>query len=294
MRFPLALLCAGAALAGCGFDPEGGGGVDAPNGPDGDSDGVVDADDNCVAEANADQHDEDNDAIGDVCDNCPHLANPGQQSVDGDEVGDACDPDPSGPDHIAAFYGFQGTEFPSAWGPRGAWTVANDALTQPGLEIAERIISLQGGNWQNATVETAADVQMVAPLGPPTSNRVLAVMTRYSSGSNLGTGYLCGVVDTITDTSSASQIVGRFIDSGGERDYVLDPIPTVMQPGAPPATLRLRAEDTGDTHACETVSLGPQSSIENSMHPAGTVALRTVGLSVRFKYVVVIAPGNRP
>lgn len=73
---------------------------------DGDSDGIVDAMDNCPSMANPDQSDHDNDRIGDPCDpdddndgvtdtadNCPLTANPNQADQDGDGAGDVCDPD---------------------------------------------------------------------------------------------------------------------------------------------------------------------------------------------------------
>lgn len=78
---------------------------------DQDGDGVVDAEDNCAAVANADQSDSDADGFGDLCDldqdgdfvedtsdNCPALANPLQADLDGDLIGDACDPDVDGDD----------------------------------------------------------------------------------------------------------------------------------------------------------------------------------------------------
>jgi Thrombospondin type 3 repeat len=58
---------------------------------DRDLDGVIDACDNCLSTANADQADADGDGVGDACDNCPSLANEGQTDVDGDGVGDVCD-----------------------------------------------------------------------------------------------------------------------------------------------------------------------------------------------------------
>jgi len=74
------------------------------DGLDADGDGVLDADDNCPNEANADQADQDGDGIGDVCDsdvdgdsvsnsldNCPTVPNPDQTDSDGDGIGDACD-----------------------------------------------------------------------------------------------------------------------------------------------------------------------------------------------------------
>lgn len=72
--------------------------------PDDDGDGVVDADDNCPAVANAGQADLDGDTTGDACDpdddgdglgdgsdNCPTVVNGDQADVDGDGLGDACD-----------------------------------------------------------------------------------------------------------------------------------------------------------------------------------------------------------
>lgn len=65
-------------------------------GNDTDSDGHVDACDNCPGNFNFDQADADGDGIGDACDNCPIDYNPvttgpGQDDGDTDSVGDACD-----------------------------------------------------------------------------------------------------------------------------------------------------------------------------------------------------------
>jgi hypothetical protein len=55
-----------------------------PAAPDTDADGVIDANDDCPAIANAKQEDVDGDGLGDVCDNCAAIANPDQLA------GDAC------------------------------------------------------------------------------------------------------------------------------------------------------------------------------------------------------------
>jgi len=71
-----------------------------PDQADADDDGKGDACDNCPGVANADQADADNDGHGDVCDNCPTTSNPGLYDADGDGVGDLCDncPTVSNPD----------------------------------------------------------------------------------------------------------------------------------------------------------------------------------------------------
>ena len=58
---------------------------------DEDSDGTVDAFDNCWNVPNTNQDDGDGDSFGDVCDNCPSVANPNQTATDSDSFGDACD-----------------------------------------------------------------------------------------------------------------------------------------------------------------------------------------------------------
>ena len=73
---------------------------------DADGDGVIDTADNCPADANPSQTDTDSDGVGDACndaddpdgdewadalDNCPVDSNPNQQDADLDDIGDACD-----------------------------------------------------------------------------------------------------------------------------------------------------------------------------------------------------------
>ncbi|NNF15922.1 MAG: hypothetical protein HKN70_04200 [Gammaproteobacteria bacterium] len=64
-----------------------------------DGDGVIDAEDNCPAVANAAQLDSDSDLVGDACDNCILVANGGQDGnpsqcdTNGDGYGNACDGD---------------------------------------------------------------------------------------------------------------------------------------------------------------------------------------------------------
>lgn len=84
---------------------------------DSDSDGVTNAEDNCVAVPNPDQADADGDGTGDACDltptgdpdgdgvdklvdNCPQVPNPDQADADGDGIGDVCDATPNGEDPV--------------------------------------------------------------------------------------------------------------------------------------------------------------------------------------------------
>ncbi len=67
--------------------------IDPAEAADVDSDGTVDAIDNCLAVPNPDQSDLDGDSIGDVCDNCIHAANPDQGSAPFGQVVVAFDPE---------------------------------------------------------------------------------------------------------------------------------------------------------------------------------------------------------
>ncbi len=113
--------------------------------PDGDGDGVCDADDLCPAHADPEQLDADGDGLGDACDPCPadpandedgdgvcgdvdlcpHVGDPGQEDGDGDGVGDACD------------FGFAGA----------IWPQSADRRFMPSLttQLAERYDLVRGG-----------------------------------------------------------------------------------------------------------------------------------------------------
>jgi len=60
---------------------------------DDDDDGILDVNDNCKDDANADQADVDGDGVGDVCDNCANDDNADQADADSDGIGNACDSD---------------------------------------------------------------------------------------------------------------------------------------------------------------------------------------------------------
>jgi ferredoxin len=62
---------------------------------DADSDGVLDAMDNCPFVSNPFQHDMDADGAGDLCDNCPTIANVDQADSNNNGIGDACETVPT-------------------------------------------------------------------------------------------------------------------------------------------------------------------------------------------------------
>lgn len=78
-----------AGVDGAGTNAGAAGSEPAPA-PDGDEDGVPDADDNCVEADNPDQDETDGDGVGDACDNCPEAPNADQRDADADGTGDVC------------------------------------------------------------------------------------------------------------------------------------------------------------------------------------------------------------
>jgi hypothetical protein len=302
MRRPglvLVSIAAAAYGAGCRFDPGQAGtasdaSIDAllPGG-DADGDGVANGQDNCPHAANLDQHDEDGDGIGDACDDCPHVADHDQANADGDGVGDVCDPDPSGPNYLAAFFGFQGTQLPAGWGPASVWYVAGDMLKQPSTDVGDRILVLSGTDWPDVVVDTSIYVVGVAPSRMQIAdNRDVSVLTRYRADNALGSGYLCGVFDLVADNHNAFQIVARYVSSGGVVGGDNDDLPV---PLTATTSVRLLATNRGSDHACRTITTSTvDSTYQDSVHTTGAIALRTFGVAAGFRYVAVIASGTRP
>jgi hypothetical protein len=284
-----------ALLGACGFDPEGGG-IDAGGdatvdaAPDSDGDGRPDTSDNCAMIANTDQADEDSDSVGDVCDNCPHVPDVTQANSDGDGVGDACDPDPAGPNHIAAFYGFNGSTVPPEWGPVAVWTVSGGSLRQPNTEVGNRILALSGQTLTGVVLDTSFDVGSISADLSLSAQRAVAVLTRYEPGTVFGTGYLCTATQSMLDANNATQASTRFQNDGSVSGGDADAMPVRLAPGQ---NVRMIASSADDVHTCQTSTLSTvASSFQNNQHASGSVALRTFGMAASFRYVVLIAPGS--
>jgi hypothetical protein len=102
--------------------------------PDGDHDGIGDADDNCPSTFNPMQENEDGDPYGDACDPCPAFAEPMPPAdSDNDGITDLCDShiDATKPDRIVLFEGFH-HGVPNGWTLPATWTVTGDAMVFPG------------------------------------------------------------------------------------------------------------------------------------------------------------------
>jgi hypothetical protein len=134
-------------------------------GPDGspfvdsDDDGVFDSEDNCIADANPDQHDEDSDARGDACDRCPHLPGATDPDTDGDGVGDPCDPEPTVARQSWLFFDTFQTER-DEWGFSFDATFADDHML-----LASGFLELSVPNAETRLV-TAGEITEVAMTLP--------------------------------------------------------------------------------------------------------------------------------
>lgn len=187
--------------------------VDGPiDGPpsDRDGDGIPDAEDDCPMVADPGQHDEDADGVGNVCDNCPATANPLQQNADADGVGDACDPEPSAPDHIALFEGFDGAL--PGWLLDAGVTVSGGKLHSVAGQGGIAPIT-SGHGW----VATHYTIDAVDPGAPYRSVEVVA------QGSDTGVlGYRCGVFDNPNNPGDRHTEIQMFVDPygiiGGDAD----------------------------------------------------------------------------
>lgn len=257
-------------------------GLDAPadvavDGPpsDLDGDGIPNTDDNCPTVANPGQHDEDADGIGNPCDTCPATANPTQDDGDGDGVGDACDPEPSAPDHIALFEGFDG--------PLTGWTLDPDVTVSGGKLHS---IAGEGGigpiTSGHGWVETHYKIDAV---DPDVTYRSVEVVAQGSSTGVLG--YRCGVYDNPNNPGHRHTELEMFVDPYGIAVGNSDGMNTQV---GDTGTLWLAYSAT----SLECRSTRPVADVmAEAPEPdrTGQVAVYLQNLGASFDYLVVYEPG---
>jgi hypothetical protein len=277
---------------------------DAPP-PDGDGDGIADADDSCPAIPNPLQEDEDGDDLGDPCDNCPHIANPGQENVResengelADSVGDICDPFPeTGPDSIAFFDGFNGTALASGWtvGDGAAtWSVGSGFLHQAGTERQSKILYKADATFGIVVTDVGVQVETIPPsidaLDDTRSVGTVLAYTPSQVGSS-GTGYACNQFDSALNPDSVTRLsVVELRDTLGTVTNM-----TSVDMDAELATIRYfyRSFQNPDANVqqCQvghgsplqvTASMGGDDSYND-----GRVGFRTNGVTALYAYIVV-------
>ncbi|MFN3198303.1 MAG: fibrinogen-like YCDxxxxGGGW domain-containing protein [Bradymonadia bacterium] len=184
---------------------------------DADGDGVVDNDDNCINDANADQTDGDGDGQGDVCDacpsdatndadgdgvcqdvdNCPTVSNANQADDNGDGYGDAC-------------------VSPLANIPETA-TLGNDIVIGPDAVIGP-YSQIGDGATVNGSVGSSVVIGAgsVVPAGASVENAA-----RLGANVGLGTGCTVGVLAQIGDnvTAGANCVFGSKANVGANSSF---------------------------------------------------------------------------
>jgi hypothetical protein len=195
--------------------------------PDGDSDGVPNAADNCPFVANADQADLDRDGAGDACDpdddgdgaadtvdNCPVLANPTQLDEDRDGTGDACEVQE---DQTITFAELDGKTFGDAdftvaatassrltvtFTASGNCTTSSDGSVHLSAAGACTITAHQGGN---TSYRPAPEVSRTFSIAKAAATLVLGNLNSTYTGSPI----------TVDVTSSPAGLSGVAITYNG-------------------------------------------------------------------------------
>ncbi|MFN0252929.1 MAG: hypothetical protein ACKV2T_39005 [Kofleriaceae bacterium] len=180
--------------------------IDGDPNVDTDSDGHFDDEDNCIAVANANQHDEDSDDLGDVCDPCPHVAIGGAADGDTDGVGDACDPEPARAEQRWLVFDPLLTRA-AEWNVFGGVTFGVDSMTldSGGLRYVRPFSNFRVQIAGDLTIlDPAADYQMVVEVSSAdnTHNYYGEVYGDDSNGGDLKLTRRDGNIYPIVDIES--------------------------------------------------------------------------------------------
>jgi hypothetical protein len=274
------LLAVALAAGGCnqllGLDPTSlAGGDDEPA-----ADASIDASP-CVPTTTAD---EDDDAVTDDCDLCPHVPDDGRSDGDGDGVGDACDPANGRDDAILLFDSFASDEG-GTWTPvRGTWQIGTGAL----LQTDDAQISALAHRTYELPPEARVDVGFRVLSSPDLGlARGLGVLTYAADfAQSEPDGYECraAVVGGVSgiELYAWSEAVPDLLDTG--------PFGGAFDPGEVITVRALRTADGQLDCAISQGAMGGRASATDTVHTAGTIAIRTIRTAVEVEHVVVIGP----
>ena len=263
-------------------------GLDAPGEAsmvDSDGDGIVDGLDNCPHQANPDQHDEDRDGIGDVCDLCPQVAAM-QIDSDGDGIGDDCDPHPLiAGDVLVTFEPFATpgglpADTLLVVGTASDWTVANDELSNTGLDLTDVLVLDAGA--PNQTIDAGVTVIEVEP----TASSTIAIMAITDSESTANDFFAC-----VASTNLEPNYTLYYDAGGSSTELDFDSLTIATFPGV--FRLRSRIDDEGES--CAIDATPPPAMLTSAISPIGNtyVGLRFREVIVSVQYIAVyVSPSS--
>lgn len=266
-------------------------GIDAPAGPDTDTDGAPDAVDNCPVDPNPHQDDADGDGKGDVCDVCPGtFDSTAPINVDNDQIGDLCgDPSPSSKQCVAWFDGFgtgrTAARYASPTG-HGTWQVGGGTARQGDPAAADALLYLTNPLFAPAAVVTHAAVTNVGSISGATTWDVGAATMITETNPPVPSAGL-GLVSQASTATTALVMARRSSATNGEVANAVDALrpltdglaATIAADARGALTARVRFDDTPGVMLTTTATAVLTGS--------GAIGVRTHHVAATFDYLLV-------
>jgi hypothetical protein len=182
-------------------------------------------------------HDEDSDGLVDACDNCPGIPNPDQANgleiANGalvDQVGDACDPNPTlAGDTIALFDAFADAQVTQRWDlVAGGWSFDGESLVyvKATSSFAGTAIDLLPQPASPFTAEFHVTLDVDLPDDQFSSSTIL--MDGVDDGTGTFAGVTCGVARAGLPPNLTNNVYAAFSSTAREASY---PYPLTSQTG---------------------------------------------------------------